>query len=66
MCTIAYLSAACMTTAEEDGKEVLWLLLKAPRTLRPFSSIIVAIVYYPAGQNAECGIDMIEYTLPET
>ena len=50
-----------LTTAEEDDKEVLWLLLKAPRTPRPFSSIIVAIVYYPPGQSAECGIDMIEY-----
>ena len=36
-------------------------MLKPPRTPRPFSSIIVAVVYYPPGQSAECGIDMIEY-----
>ena len=50
-----------LTTAEEDDKEVLWLLLKPPRTPRPFSSIIVAIVYYPPSQSADCGTDMIEY-----
>ena len=50
-----------LTTAEEDDKEVLWLLLSPPRTPRPFSSVIIAIVYYPPGQNAECGTDMIEY-----
>jgi hypothetical protein len=50
-----------LTTAEVDDKEVLWLLLRPPRTPRPFSSIIVAIVYYPPGQSAECGTDMIEY-----
>ena len=50
-----------LTTAEEDNKEILWLLLRPPRTSRPFSSIIVAIVYYPPGQSADCGTDMIEY-----
>ena len=53
--------ASRLTTAEEDDKEVLWLLLSPPRTPRPFSSVIIAIVYYPPGQNAECGTDMIEY-----
>ncbi len=53
--------ASRLTTAEDDDKEVLWLLLKPPRTPRPFSSIIVAIVYYPPGQSAECGKDMIGY-----
>jgi hypothetical protein len=33
-----------LTTAEEDDKEVLWLLLRPPRTPRSFSSIMVAIV----------------------
>ena len=41
-----------LKTLEEDNKEVLWLLLKPPRTPRPFSAIIVVGVivvgvYFP-------------------
>ena len=45
----------------EESKEVIWLLLKPPRTPRPYGTVAVAIVYYPPGQFAEQAIDMIEY-----
>ena len=37
----------CITNLEEEGKDVLWLVLKPPRTPRPFSTITIIIVYYP-------------------
>ena len=40
---------------------MIWLLLKPRRTPRPYSTVAVAIVYYPPGQSAEQAIDMIEY-----
>ena len=45
----SYIRVERLTHLEETGKEVLWLVLKPPRTLRPFSTIIVVIVYYPPG-----------------
>jgi hypothetical protein len=50
-----------ITHLEETGKEVIWLVLKPPRTPRPFSTIIVVIVYYPPGQRPENDYEMIEY-----
>jgi hypothetical protein len=44
---------------EEDGKEVMWLLLKCANIPRPFSSIPVVGVYYPPGQSAEAEKDML-------
>ena len=48
---LAYVNVNVPTThpknLEEDNKEVLWLLLKPPRTPRPFSAIIVVGVYFP-------------------
>ena len=55
------LPAKRMAHLEEESKEVIWLLLKPPRTPRPYSTVAVAIVYYPPGQSAEQAIDMIEY-----
>ena len=55
------LPAKRMAHLEEESKEVIWLLLKPPRTPRPYSTVAVAIVYYPPGQSAEHAIDMIEY-----
>lgn len=46
---------------EVEGNEVLWLVLKPPRTPRPFSVIIVVIVYYPPGQLRDRDNDIIEY-----
>ena len=46
---------------EEDGREVLWLMLKYYRSPRPFSSILIIGVYYPPGQNAEDEKGMLEY-----
>ncbi len=46
---------------EEDSKEVIWLVLKPPRTPRPFSCILVVGVYYPPGQTAEAEKEMIRY-----
>ena len=40
---------------------MIWLLLKPPRTPRPYSTVAVAIVYYPPGQSAEQASDMTEY-----
>ena len=42
-----------LVTAEVSNKEVLWLLLKPPRTPRPYSSIIVGVVYHPPSQSTE-------------
>ncbi len=50
-----------MTHPEEENKEVIWLLLKPPRTPRHYSTIVAAVVYYPPGQSAEQAIDMNEY-----
>ena len=50
-----------LQTAEVSNKEVLWLLLKPPRTPRPYSSIIVKVVYHPPGQPTENNNDMTEY-----
>lgn len=62
---LAYVNSSipvdCMSNLEEEGKEVLWLVLKPPRTPRPFSSIIVAVVYYPPGQVREREKEMIDY-----
>ena len=55
------LPAKRMAHLEEESKEVIWLLLKPPRTPRPYSTVAVAIVCYPPGQSAEQAIDMIEY-----
>ena len=57
------LPAERMTHLEEENKEVIdiWLLLKPPRTPRPYSTIVAAVVYYPPGQSAEQAIDMNEY-----
>ena len=57
------LPAKRMAHLEEENKEVIWLLLKPPRTPRPYITVAVAIVYYPPGQSAEQAIDMIEYHL---
>jgi exonuclease III len=43
------------------GKKSLWLLLKPPRTPRPYSAIIVISVYYPPGQTTEDERVMYEY-----
>ena len=50
-----------ITNLEEEGKEVLWLVLKPPWTPRPFSTITVIIVYYPPGQLRERENKIIEY-----
>ena len=55
------LPAKRMAHLEEEIKEVIWHLLKPPRAPRPYSTVVVAIVYYPPGQSAEQAIDMIEY-----
>jgi exonuclease III len=57
----SYIRVERITHLEETGKEVLWLVLKPPRTPRPFSTIIVVIVYYPPGQRRENDYEMIEY-----
>ena len=57
------LPAKRMAHLEEENKEVIWLLLKPPRTPRPYITVAVAIVYYHPGQSAEQAIDMIEYHL---
>ena len=44
---------------EEDGKEVMFLLLKCAKIPRPFTSILVVGVYYPPGQPAEAEKDML-------
>ena len=50
-----------ISNLEEEGKEVLWLVLKPPRAPRPFSSITVVITYYPPGQPRERENEIIEY-----
>ena len=55
------LPAKRMAHLEEESKEVIWLLLKPPRTPRPYSTVAIAKVYYPPGQSTEQAIDMIEY-----
>jgi hypothetical protein len=50
-----------LTNIEEDGKEVLWLLLKPSRTPRPYSAIIVIGVDYLPGHTTEDEIAMYEY-----
>jgi exonuclease III len=44
-----------------QGKEALGLLLKPPRTPRPYSSVIVVGVYYPPGQSKENEHEMQDY-----
>ena len=62
---LAYVNACipttCLKNLEEDNREVLWLLLKPPRTPRPFSVIVVVGVYFPPGQSAESERELIEY-----
>jgi hypothetical protein len=54
---LAYINNNIPTTRlhdlEEDGKEVMWLLLKCGNIPRPFSSFPVVGVYYPPGQSAD-------------
>ena len=38
---------------EEDGKEVMFLLLKCAKIPRPFNSILVVGMNYTPGQSAE-------------
>ena len=56
-----YLPTTCLTELEENGKEVIWLLLKPPRTPRPCSAIHVVGVYYPPGQTKEHEREMLDY-----
>ena len=62
---LAYVHQAIPTirlhNLEEDNKEVIWLVLKPPRTPRPFSCILVVGVYNPPGQTAEAEKEMIRY-----
>ena len=63
---LAYVNTNIPTThlrnLEEDNKEVLWLLLKPPRTPRPFSTILVVGVYSPPpGQSVENEREWNEY-----
>ena len=62
---LAYVNTNIPTThlrnLEEDNKEVLWLLLKPPRTPRPFSTILVVGVYFPPGQSVENEREWNEY-----
>ena len=44
---------------EEDGKEVMFLLLKCAKIPRPFNSVLVVGVYHPPGQPAEVEKDML-------
>ena len=55
------LPAKRLSELEEEGKEVLWLLLKPPRTPRPYSAVIVVGIYYSPGQNKECEREMLDY-----
>jgi hypothetical protein len=55
------LPAKRLPELEEEGKEALWLLLKPPRTPRPYSSVIVVGVYYPPGQGKENEHEMLDY-----
>ena len=55
------LPAKHLPELEEEGKEALWLLLKPPRTQRPYSSVIVVGVYHPPGQSKENELEMLDY-----
>ena len=44
---------------EEDGKEVMFLLLKCAKIPRPSSSILVVVVYYSPDISAEAEKDML-------
>jgi hypothetical protein len=55
------LTAKRLPELEKEGKEALWLLLKPPRTPRPYSSVIVVGVYYPPGQSKENEHEMLDY-----
>ncbi len=55
------LPAKRLPELEEEGKEALWLLLKPPRTPRPYSSIIAVCVYHRPGQTKENERDMLDY-----
>ena len=62
---IAYVKTAIpssrLSYSEEDYKEVLWLLLKPKRLPRPFSCIVMIVVYYPPGQTTANETSMIDY-----
>ena len=62
---IAYVKTALpssrLSNLEEDCKEVLWLLLKPQRSPRPFSCIVMIVVYYPPGKTAAYETSMIDY-----
>ena len=55
------LPAKRLPELEEERKEALWLLLKPPRTPRPYSSVIVVGVYHPTGQSKENELEMLDY-----
>ena len=57
----SYLPTTCLTELEGNGKEGIWLLLKPPRTPRPYSAILVFGVYYPPGQTKEHDREMLDY-----
>ena len=48
---------------EEDCKDTLRLLLKPQRLPKQFSSIVMAVVYYPPGQTAANKTSMIDSCL---
>ena len=62
---LAYVSSHLPTTRltelEESGKEVIWLLLRPPRTPRPYSVILTVGVYYPPRQTKEREREMLDY-----
>ena len=47
-----------LSNLEEDYKEVLWLLLKPQRLPRPFSCIVMIVVYYRPGRSNGCKRDI--------
>jgi len=51
----------CLFNLEEEGKEVMWLLLKPPRTPRPYSVMLIVTIYYPPGQSKEREREMQDY-----
>ena len=55
------LPASRLSVLEEEGREVLWLLLRPPRMPRPFSAVVLVGVYYPPGQTVECEREMLNY-----
>lgn len=50
-----------LASMEEDGEEVLWILLKPARLPRPFSCIIMVSVYFHPGQPAANEKSMTDY-----